>query len=64
MNQRETQSDSYSASIRPAATGVLRAAVLADDDLQAFHNVEFFLDYPAEREQNAQHGSGKLGADP
>ena len=34
------------------------AAVLRDDELQAFHDVEFSLDYPTEREQDAQRGSG------
>src|ERR1700740_2351517 len=34
------------------------AAVLADDELRAFHDVEFSLDYPTEREQDAQRGSG------
>jgi hypothetical protein len=36
----------------------LRWAAIADDELQAFHNVEFSLDYPTEREQDAQRGSG------
>ena len=34
------------------------AAVLSDDELRAFHDVEFSLDYPTEREQDAQRGSG------
>jgi radical SAM protein with 4Fe4S-binding SPASM domain len=34
------------------------AAVLADDELRAFHDVEFSLDYPTEREQDAQRGRG------
>jgi len=34
------------------------AAVLADDELRAFHDVEFSLDYPTEREQDAQRGGG------
>src|SRR5215472_8358170 len=34
------------------------AAVLADDELRAFHDVEFSLDYPTQREQDAQRGSG------
>ena len=34
------------------------AAVLSDDELRAFHDVEFSLDYPSESEQNAQRGSG------
>ena len=34
------------------------AAVLTDDELQAFHDVEFSLDYPTEREQDAQRGRG------
>jgi MoaA/NifB/PqqE/SkfB family radical SAM enzyme len=34
------------------------AAVLTDDELQAFHDVEFSLDYPTERAQDAQRGSG------
>ena len=34
------------------------AAVLTDDELRAFHDVEFSLDYPTEREQDAQRGSG------
>ena len=33
-------------------------AVLGDEELQAFHDVEFSLDYPSEREQDAQRGSG------
>jgi len=34
------------------------AAVLADAELRAFHDVEFSLDYPAEAEQDAQRGPG------
>jgi radical SAM protein with 4Fe4S-binding SPASM domain len=34
------------------------AAVLTDDELRAFHDVEFSLDYPTEPEQDAQRGSG------
>src|SRR5690348_3182256 len=34
------------------------AAVLTDEELRAFHDVEFSLDYPNEREQDAQRGSG------
>ena len=34
------------------------AAVLTDDELLAFHDVEFSLDYPTERDQDAQRGSG------
>src|SRR5438132_14262536 len=34
------------------------AAMLTDDELRAFHDVEFSLDYPTEREQDAQRGSG------
>src|SRR5262250_3992876 len=34
------------------------AAVLTDDELRAFHDVEFSLDYPTEREQDAQRGLG------
>jgi radical SAM protein with 4Fe4S-binding SPASM domain len=34
------------------------AAVLTDDELRAFHDVEFSLDYPTEREQDTQRGSG------
>jgi radical SAM protein with 4Fe4S-binding SPASM domain len=34
------------------------AAVLSDDDLRAFHNIEFSLDYPTERDQDAQRGAG------
>ena len=33
-------------------------AVLADDELRAFHDIEFSLDYPSEREQDAQRGPG------
>ena len=33
-------------------------AVLTDDELLAFHDVEFSLDYPTERDQDAQRGSG------
>ena len=33
-------------------------AILTDDELRAFHDVEFSLDYPTEREQDAQRGSG------
>ena len=31
---------------------------LADDDLKAFHELEFSLDYPNEAEQDAQRGAG------
>jgi radical SAM protein with 4Fe4S-binding SPASM domain len=34
------------------------AAVLTDDELRAFHDIEFSLDYPTDREQDAQRGSG------
>ncbi len=33
-------------------------AVLEDDELRAFHDVEFSLDYPAQAEQDAQRGPG------
>src|SRR5215472_17834660 len=33
-------------------------AVLDDDDMRAFHDIEFSLDYPTEAEQDAQRGSG------
>jgi len=33
-------------------------AVLPDDELRAFHDIEFSLDYPSEREQDAQRGPG------
>src|SRR6202035_4185481 len=34
------------------------AAVLTDNELRAFHDIEFSLDYPTEREQDAQRGGG------
>jgi radical SAM protein with 4Fe4S-binding SPASM domain len=34
------------------------AAVLTDDEIQAFHDIEFSLDYPTEDEQDAQRGAG------
>ena len=34
------------------------AAMLTDDELRAFHDVEFSLDYPTEGAQDAQRGSG------
>ena len=33
-------------------------AILGDDDVRAFHDVEFSLDYPTEAEQDAQRGAG------
>ncbi len=33
-------------------------AVLQDDDLRAFHDIEFSLDYPTQAEQDAQRGAG------
>jgi len=33
-------------------------AILDDEDVRAFHDVEFSLDYPTEPEQDAQRGSG------
>jgi radical SAM protein with 4Fe4S-binding SPASM domain len=33
-------------------------AVLEDDELQAFHDIEFSLDYPTREEQDAQRGNG------
>ena len=33
-------------------------AVLHDDELRAFHDIEFSLDYPTQTEQDAQRGSG------
>jgi radical SAM protein with 4Fe4S-binding SPASM domain len=32
--------------------------VLPDEDLKAFHEIEFSLDYPNEKEQDAQRGAG------
>src|SRR5712664_2754634 len=34
------------------------AAVLTDGELRAFHDIEFSLDYPTEREQDSQRGRG------
>jgi radical SAM protein with 4Fe4S-binding SPASM domain len=34
------------------------AAVLTGDELRAFHDIEFSLDYPTEAEQDTQRGSG------
>jgi radical SAM protein with 4Fe4S-binding SPASM domain len=34
------------------------AAVLSDDEIRAFHDIEFSLDYPTEAEQDAQRGAG------
>ena len=34
------------------------AAILTDDELRAFHDIEFSLDYPTEPEQDAQRGPG------
>lgn len=34
------------------------AAVLEDDELRAFHDVEFSLDHPTQAEQDAQRGQG------
>jgi radical SAM protein with 4Fe4S-binding SPASM domain len=33
-------------------------AVLGDDELRAFHDIEFSLDYPTQTEQDAQRGNG------
>jgi radical SAM protein with 4Fe4S-binding SPASM domain len=33
-------------------------AVLGDDELRAFHDIEFSLDYPTQHEQDAQRGAG------
>jgi radical SAM protein with 4Fe4S-binding SPASM domain len=33
-------------------------AVLTDDELRAFHDIEYSLDYPSEREQDQQRGPG------
>lgn len=33
-------------------------AVLTDDEVRAFHDIEFSLDYPTEGEQDAQRGAG------
>jgi radical SAM protein with 4Fe4S-binding SPASM domain len=33
-------------------------AILSDEDVRAFHDVEFSLDYPTEAEQDAQRGAG------
>jgi hypothetical protein len=32
--------------------------VLSDSELSEFHDIEFSLDYPTEREQDSQRGSG------
>ena len=34
------------------------AAVLSDNEIQAFHDIEFSLDYPTEAEQDLQRGAG------
>ena len=36
----------------------LSVAVLRDDELRAFHDLEFSLDYPTREEQDAQRGAG------
>jgi len=36
-------------------------AILNDEDVRAFHDVEFSLDYPTEVEQDAQRGAGNWG---
>ncbi len=36
-------------------------AILDDEDVHAFHDVEFSLDYPTEAEQDAQRGAGNWG---
>jgi radical SAM protein with 4Fe4S-binding SPASM domain len=36
----------------------LSVALLSDDELQAFHDLEFSLDYPTREEQDAQRGPG------
>src|ERR1700746_3643642 len=33
-------------------------AVLTDEELRAFHDIEFSLDYPTERDQDTQRGRG------
>src|SRR5438046_6138525 len=33
-------------------------AILQDDELQAFHDIEFSLDYPTQTQQDAQRGAG------
>src|ERR1700730_4023903 len=33
-------------------------AILDDDELRAFHDIEFSLDYPTQAEQDAQRGDG------
>ena len=34
------------------------AAVLSDEEIRAFHDIEFSLDYPTEEQQDAQRGGG------
>jgi MoaA/NifB/PqqE/SkfB family radical SAM enzyme len=41
-----------------SVTGVPSAWLLSDAELQAFHDVEFLLDYPTQGEQDAQRGPG------
>ncbi|TMB12841.1 MAG: radical SAM protein, partial [Deltaproteobacteria bacterium] len=36
----------------------LSVAVLGDDELRAFHDLEFSLDYPTREEQDAERGAG------
>ena len=36
----------------------LSVAILSDDELRAFHDLEFSLDYPTREEQDAQRGPG------
>src|SRR3954454_817825 len=36
----------------------LSVATLSDDELRAFHDLEFSLDYPTREEQDAQRGAG------
>jgi radical SAM protein with 4Fe4S-binding SPASM domain len=33
-------------------------AILSDDEVRAFHDIEFSIDYPTEAEQDAQRGAG------
>src|SRR5438105_5140639 len=45
--------------IKPTMTANgLSAALLDDDELRAFHDLEFSLDYPTREEQDAQRGPG------
>jgi len=63
LEQVQGRNGESSGSVRQSRNGTITsnghgAAVLSDNEIRAFHDIEFSLDYPTEGEQDAQRGAG------